>query len=78
VKKVTKKLLITCLLLVSFFLSTILWIPGINEFWVTRNNANMPVWVRGNIESGVFIIFNHGGPGSSGTLESIMEVSPRF
>jgi len=76
VKKVTKKLLITCLLLVSFFLSTILWIPGINDFWVTRNNANMPVWVRGNIESGVFIIFNHGGPGSSGTLESIMEVSP--
>ena len=36
----------------------------------------MPVWVRGNIESGVFVIFNHGGPGSSGTLESIIEVNP--
>jgi pimeloyl-ACP methyl ester carboxylesterase len=36
----------------------------------------MPVWVRGNIDSGVFIVFNHGGPGSSGTLESIIEVNP--
>ena len=74
--KYRRSLLITCLLLVSFFLSTILWIPNVNEFWVTRNNANMPVWVRGNIQSGVFVIFNHGGPGSSGTLESIIEVSP--
>ena len=45
-------------------------------FWVERKNAIMPVWVRGNIESGVFIIFNHGGPGSCGTLESIIEVKP--
>jgi pimeloyl-ACP methyl ester carboxylesterase len=36
----------------------------------------MPVWVKGNIDSGVFIIFNHGGPGSCGTLESIIEVNP--
>jgi len=36
----------------------------------------MPVWVEGNVESGVFIIFNHGGPGSSGTLESIIEAYP--
>jgi len=36
----------------------------------------MPVWVRGNIESNVFVIFIHGGPGSCGTLESIIEVSP--
>ena len=45
-------------------------------FGIDRNNARMPVWVRGNIDSGVFIVFNHGGPGSSGTLESIIEVSP--
>jgi proline iminopeptidase len=45
-------------------------------FWVERQQAIMPVWVRGNIESGVFVIFNHGGPGSSGTLESIIEVNP--
>jgi len=32
--------------------------------------------VSGNIESGVFVIFNHGGPGSSGTLESIIEANP--
>ena len=47
-----------------------------NYFWIDRNNASMPVWVRGNIDSGVFIIFNHGGPGSCGTLESIIEVAP--
>ncbi|HSF79690.1 MAG TPA: alpha/beta hydrolase [Anaerolineales bacterium] len=36
----------------------------------------MPVWVRGNIDSGTFIVFNHGGPGSCGTAESLFEVSP--
>ena len=36
----------------------------------------MPVWVRSNIKSRVFIIFDHGGPGSCGTLESIIEVNP--
>ena len=60
----------------AFFLSTVLWFPDTNEFWVIRNNAKMPVWVKGNIDSGVFVIFNHGGPGSSGTLESIIEVNP--
>ena len=33
-------------------------------------------WVEGNIDSGVFIVFNHGGPGSCGTLESRIEVGP--
>jgi len=47
-----------------------------NYFWVDRKDATMPVWVRGNIDSGVFIVFNHGGPGSCGTLESLIEVNP--
>ncbi|MBV1861622.1 MAG: alpha/beta hydrolase [Nannocystaceae bacterium] len=45
-------------------------------FWVERNGAVMPVWVRGNTDSGVFIIFNHGGPGSSSIFEAYLESSP--
>jgi len=47
-----------------------------NYFWVERKNARMPVWVRGNIDSGIFIVFNHGGPGGCGTAESIFESNP--
>ncbi|MCB9665112.1 MAG: alpha/beta hydrolase [Alphaproteobacteria bacterium] len=45
-------------------------------FWVSRNKAHMPVWVRGNTDSGVFVIFNHGGPGSSALFEVYREASP--
>ncbi len=58
------------------YLAIVVTIWPQDYFWVERENAVMPVWVRGNIESGIFIIHNHGGPGSSGTLESIIEVSP--
>ncbi len=61
---------------VLFYLAVVVSIWPENYFWVERNNATMPVWVKGNIDSGVFIIFNHGGPGSCGTLESIIEVNP--
>lgn len=63
-------------LLLSLYLSVTVSPAPENSFWVERNDAVMPVWVRGNIESGVFVIFNHGGPGSSGTLESIIEANP--
>ena len=59
-----------------FHLSLVVSIWPDNYFWVSRKNAVMPVWVKGNVESGIFIIHNHGGPGSSGTLESIIEVNP--
>ena len=45
-------------------------------FWVKRAQAEMPVWVRGNINSGNFILYIHGGPGSSGIAEALFEVSP--
>jgi len=35
-------------------------------YYVHRNGADMPVWVRGNVDSGVFIVTLHGGPGHSG------------
>ena len=69
-------LAILIILLAVGYLSLVVSFWPKDYFWVERKNAIMPVWVRGNIESGVFIIFNHGGPGSCGTLESIIEVSP--
>ena len=71
-----KILSLPIILLVVVYLSVVVSFWPKDYFWVERKNAIMPVWVRGNIESGVFIIFNHGGPGSSGTLESIIEVNP--
>ena len=56
--------------------STVVKIWPEDYFWVERNNARLPVWVRGNTASGTFIVFNHGGPGSCGTCESIFEVNP--
>ena len=63
-------------LLVIALGSTVIKIWPENYFWVERNNARMPVWVRGNIDSGVFIVFNHGGPGGCGTAESLFEANP--
>jgi proline iminopeptidase len=37
-------------------------------YFVTRAGADMPVWVRGNTNSGVFLVFFHGGPGDSSML----------
>ena len=34
-------------------------------FFVRATDADMPVWVRGNTASGVFILFLHGGPGGN-------------
>jgi hypothetical protein len=61
----TQSLVYILILIIFLYLSLTLSIYPINYFWVERNQAVMPVWVWGNIESGVFIIFNHGGPGSS-------------
>lgn len=35
-------------------------------YFLRHKGAAMPVWVKGNLESGVFLITVHGGPGSSG------------
>lgn len=51
----------------------ILFVPGCKEdefyqgdfFYLVNKGAEMPVSVRGNKDSGVFIIFVHGGPGGT-------------
>jgi pimeloyl-ACP methyl ester carboxylesterase len=63
-------------LLAVVLASTVIKIWPKDYFWIERQNARMPVWVRGNISSGTFVVFIHGGPGSSGTAESLFEVNP--
>ncbi len=46
-----------------------------DHFFISNAGAEMPVYVKGNIESGVFILFLHGGPGGSASLPSFMPVS---
>lgn len=36
-------------------------------FFVRRDGARFPVWVRGNLESDTVLVIVHGGPGSTGT-----------
>lgn len=37
-----------------------------NRFMLRSNGSDMPLYVKGNTNSGVFILFLHGGPGASG------------
>ncbi|MEY3241795.1 MAG: hypothetical protein RIR11_3234 [Bacteroidota bacterium] len=39
-------------------------------FFLRNKGADMPVWVRGNIASNVFIVHLHGGPGGSSITEA--------
>ena len=41
-------------------------LTGKGDYYFLKNDgAVMPVWVRGNVESGIFILTLHGGPGAS-------------
>jgi len=46
-----------------------------DHFFIKNAGAEMPVYVKGNTTSGVFIIFLHGGPGGSASLPSFLPVS---
>lgn len=46
-----------------------------DHFFVRSAGAEMPVYVKGNIHSGTFILFLHGGPGGNASLPSFMPVS---
>jgi pimeloyl-ACP methyl ester carboxylesterase len=47
---------------------------GGDWFYLENKGAVMPVWVRGNISSNVFIIFLHGGPGGTSLEAAISPV----
>lgn len=46
-----------------------------DHFFIKNAGAEMPVYVKGNIRSGTFIVFLHGGPGGNASLPSFMPVS---
>lgn len=43
-------------------------------FFLRNDGADMPVWVRGNMSSNVFIIHLHGGPGGSSINDAEQQV----
>lgn len=42
------------------------WMTEGDFFYLHRAGADMPVLVRGNLDSGTFVVILHGGPGGSG------------
>lgn len=46
-----------------------------DHFFIKNDGAEMPVIVKGNIESKTFILFLHGGPGSGASLVSFMPLT---
>ena len=45
-----------------------------DHFFVRSSGADMPVIVQGNMDSDIYIIFLHGGPGGSATQASFLNV----
>ena len=46
-----------------------------DHFFIENDGATMPVYIKGNIESNVFILFVHGGPGGNASISSFLPVS---
>ncbi|MDH5717946.1 MAG: alpha/beta hydrolase [Spirochaetia bacterium] len=66
--KINKNVIITLILLFSFIQCASLLDDKYQEgdfFYLENKGAVMPVWVKGNQSSGVYVIFLHGGPGNS-------------
>lgn len=53
-----------------------------DHFFVSNDDATMPVYVRGNLESDVIILFLHGGPGGNASqatfIPSFQEIENSF
>jgi proline iminopeptidase len=46
-----------------------------DHFFIKNKGAEMPVYLKGNLESDIIILFIHGGPGGSSSLASFLPVS---
>ena len=46
-----------------------------DHFFIRNKGAEMPVYIKGNVESNKFILFVHGGPGSNASLVSFLPVA---
>ncbi|WP_346863108.1 alpha/beta hydrolase [uncultured Draconibacterium sp.] len=72
------KTIVLFTLSITFFVFTSCQKEGFYEgdhFFVKNAGAEMPVYVKGNVASGTFIVFLHGGPGGNASLPSFMPVS---
>ncbi|WP_346861210.1 alpha/beta hydrolase [uncultured Draconibacterium sp.] len=72
------KTIVLFTLSIIFFVFTSCQKEGFYEgdhFFVKNAGAEMPVYVKGNVASGTFIVFLHGGPGGNASLPSFMPVS---
>jgi pimeloyl-ACP methyl ester carboxylesterase len=66
-EKMIKRFVIILLILIN--ISCSYTVPDAEKVFIRYKNADMPVWVRGNTGSGVFIIYLHGGPGGSSVID---------
>jgi pimeloyl-ACP methyl ester carboxylesterase len=53
-------------------------VPGDDYFWFRSAGADMPVWVRGQLDGGTFVVFLQGGPGNPTAMVDAMfpEMTP--
>ena len=58
-----KIILLAAITLVPLLLSCSRYYSDGDHFFVRNRGADMPVWVKGNADSNVFVLFLHGGPG---------------
>ena len=72
-----RPVLVALILFTSFFISSCEnenFYVG-DHFFVKNAGAEMPVYIKGNIDSKVFILFVHGGPGGNASLSSFLPVA---
>ena len=62
---------IACIILFSYLVNHYSNFYDGDFFYVEHNKAQMPVWVRGNESSEIFVIHLHGGPGGSGIMAAL-------
>jgi len=70
-----KKLIVICSLLslMTSCKTEELWFKG-DYFFLRHKGSDMPIWVRGNLASKIFILHLHGGPGGSSIDEGVEKV----
>jgi pimeloyl-ACP methyl ester carboxylesterase len=49
-----------------------------DSFYIENKGATMPVWVRGNTASGIFVVILHGGPGGNAIQDFSADLGQPF
>lgn len=64
-------ILFLCLLIIPCFGNSL---KSGEYYFIESKKAVLPVWVKGNINSKVFVVYLHGGPGGSGISSGLWDV----